>query len=84
VKKGQFSKVVVVTVLMLNILFTISVLVVFWHTSTEPSSLIASWFAFTTSELGLTAFVKGKKIKKGENNGDENNSEYSNRFGNSN
>ncbi len=62
-KKGQFSKLIVTVVLILNILFTVAVLCVFWHTGTEPSSLILSWFGFTTGELSLTAFVKTKKIK---------------------
>ena len=73
-KKGQFSKLIVTVVLILNILFTIAVLCVFWHTGTEPSSLILSWFGFTTGELSLTAFVKTKKIKGESKDGYESNS----------
>lgn len=35
-----------------------------WHTGAEPSTLVVSWFAFTSSELIATAFIKGKKIRK--------------------
>lgn len=67
--KGRFSKALVVAIILLNVLFTIGVLVVFWHTMSEPSVLVASWFAFTTGELSLCAMIKSGKVKKEEQNG---------------
>lgn len=66
--KGDFSKFIVGLVLILNILFTVAVLCVFLKTSSEPMTLVGCWFAFTTTELVALANIKGKKIKKGENN----------------
>ena len=63
-KKGAFSKALVAFIVILNILFTIAVLVVFWHTQTEPVALIGAWFAFTTGELWLVAKIKREKIEK--------------------
>jgi len=60
-----FSKVVVATVILMNILFTTAVLYVFLKTGSEPSTLIASWFAFTVGELWLLAGIKREKVKKG-------------------
>ena len=62
--KGNFSKFLVWFIILLNIVFTAAVLFVFWHTGAEPSTLVVSWFAFTSSELIATAFIKGKKIRK--------------------
>ena len=73
-KKGQFSKIIVTTVLILNVIFTITVLFVFWHTGTEPTSLIVSWYGFTTGELSLVGFIKKQKIKGETKNEYESNS----------
>jgi hypothetical protein len=64
-KKGQYSKFIVTAVIVLNIIFTAAVLFVFYKTSNEPSTLIASWFGFTTGELLLLSSIKKSKIKKG-------------------
>ena len=66
--KGRYSKFIVVLVIVLNVLFAAAVLFVFSRTSSEPSALVASWFAFTTGELLSLAWIKRKKIEKG---GDE-------------
>ena len=68
--KGKYSKGLIVAIVILNALFTAGVLVVFWHTSSEPASLVAAWFAFTTGELWMLAGIKKKKIQKGEEDGD--------------
>ncbi len=68
-KKGLFSKVIVVTVIVLNALFTIATLAIFYKTSCEPSGLIIAWFGFTTVELWSLAGIKKAKEKK-ENNYD--------------
>ena len=64
-QKGHYSKILVLGIILLNVLFTVGILVVFWHTMTEPSVLVASWFAFTTGELSLCAVIKSNKVKKG-------------------
>jgi hypothetical protein len=56
-KKGVFSKLVV------NVVFTAAVLYIFMKTYVEPTTLIVSWFAFTTGELGALAGIKIKKSK---------------------
>ena len=65
--KGKFSKLIISTVIVLNILFTAAVLYVFLKTSAEPSALVVAWFGFTTGELWMLASIKKKKVEKGEN-----------------
>lgn len=69
-KKSNFSKGVVLFVIIANILFTVAVLSAFIVTQTEPSTLIMSWFGFTTAELWSLASIKKTKEK---NKGDEEN-----------
>ena len=64
-KKGVYSKLIVVAVIVLNVIFTAAVLYVFLQTGSEPSTLIASWFAFTTGELLMLSSIKKVKEKKG-------------------
>ena len=63
-KKNQFSKIIVVSVIMLNVIFTSVILGLFSQTSSEPSSLIMAWFGFTTVELWSLAGIKKAKEKK--------------------
>ena len=65
-RKSIFSKIIVSTVIILNVIFTIAILKVFLATSCEPSSLIVAWFSFTTVELWSLAGIK-KAEKKKEN-----------------
>ena len=58
----KFSKKIIVTVITMNVIFVTAVLFVFFHTASEPSTLIASWFAFMTAELWSL-----KEIKVNEN-----------------
>ena len=67
-KKSFFSKLIVSTVIALNVIFTIAVLAVFLKTSSEPSSLIVAWFSFTTVELWSLAGIKKVKERKDDNN----------------
>lgn len=60
----KFSKRIVVTVVVLNIAFTIAVLFAFLRTGSEPAALIGAWFSFTTIELWQLAAIKKHKIKK--------------------
>lgn len=72
-KKGVYSKVIVVAVIALNVLFTAAVLCVFEKTASEPSTLITAWFAFTTGELFMLSSIKKvKEKKKGKGEKDEN------------
>ncbi len=65
--KGKFSKHIVISIIIANVAFTIAVLLAFLKTSTEPSTLIGSWFAFTTVELWSLASIK--KTKENNKNG---------------
>ena len=60
-KKTQFSKAIVTVVVLFNVGFTIAVLYVFLRTGSEPTALIAAWFAFTTAELWSLASITKKK-----------------------
>lgn len=62
--KGQYSKALVTMIICLNIIFTVSVFFVFARTGSEPSTLIATWFSFTTVELWSLARIKKKKIDR--------------------
>ena len=64
-KKNLFSKVIVISVILLNVLFTLGILYLFIKTGNEPSALIAAWFSFTTVELWSLAGIKKAKEKKG-------------------
>ena len=63
-KKSVFSKIVVMLVILLNVIFTATILSIFLRTSSEPSSLIVAWFSFTTVELWSLAGIKKSKEKK--------------------
>lgn len=67
-KKQKFSKLLIAFIIVLNILFASAVLVVFYHTSSEPVALVGAWFSFTTIELWTLAGIKKKKIEKGGEN----------------
>jgi len=61
-KKGTFSKLIVSSVVVLNVIFTSAVLYVFLKVGNEPVALIGAWFSFTTSELFITSAIKKKKL----------------------
>jgi hypothetical protein len=63
-KKPKFSKLLIAVIVALNIIFTSAVLIVFYHTSNEPTALVGAWFSFTTIELLSIAGIKKKKIEK--------------------
>lgn len=63
-KKNGFSKIVVMAVIALNVIFTGIVLSLFLKTGTEPSSLIVAWFSFTTVELWSLAGIKKAKERR--------------------
>lgn len=69
-KKNRFGKFIVASVVVLNIIFTISVLYVFLKVGSEPVTLIGCWFAFTTGELWMLSSIKKSKVKKGPEQND--------------
>ena len=64
--KKSFSKSIVALVIALNIAFAAAVLVVFSMTGTEPSTLVACWFGFTTGELWFLSRIKKSQIEQEE------------------
>lgn len=70
VKKNQFSKVVVFSIVIMNIWFARETLSVFREVGAEPVTLIMSWFAFTGGELWMLSSIKKRKIKKDGNEND--------------
>lgn len=65
--KARFSKGIVALVIMMNIVFAGAVLYVYLRVGSEPKTLIAAFFAFTTGELWFMASIKKKEIE-GEGN----------------
>ena len=68
----KFSKKVVIAVLILNVLFTASVLVVSWHTLQPLDALVVGWFTFTTGELWTLGKIDRDKLGRGVVNGEHN------------
>lgn len=64
-KKSNFSKKIVISVILLNIIFTIAVMWLFLQTGNEPMTLVGAWFGFTTIELWSLASIK--RTKEGNN-----------------
>lgn len=65
-KEGSFSKKIVTLVILLNIIFTVSILYVFLKTGSEPGVLVGAFFAFTTVELWSLSKIKREEIKEVE------------------
>ena len=72
-KKQRFSKFIVALVVLMNIIFTVAVLYVFFKTGSEPVALVGAWFAFTTGELWMLSSIKKIKVKKEGDNRDDGN-----------
>ena len=70
-KKNFFSKLIVALVILLNTGFAIGVLYVFLRVGSEPTALVAAWFAFTTGELWMLAGIKKQKLKEENKNESE-------------
>lgn len=64
-QKVKFSKLIVTAVVLLNVGFTAAVLYTFLRVGSEPTTLIAAWFAFTTGELWILSGVTKAKLKEG-------------------
>lgn len=64
----KFSEKIVVSVIALNILFSVGCLAVCWHGMQSIDALVVGWFAFTTTELWGLSKIKREKIRKDDNN----------------
>ncbi|MGP1568486.1 MAG: hypothetical protein ACTTHM_07195 [Peptoanaerobacter stomatis] len=62
--KKEYSKIVVSAIIIINILFTIGIMILFLKQGSEPTTLITAWFSFTTVELWNLAKIKRHKIDK--------------------
>ena len=62
----KFSKAIVSLVILLNAAFTVAVLFIFYRIGTEPTTLIAAWFGFTTVELWALAGIKKREIEQND------------------
>jgi len=60
----KFSKLIVSLVILLNIIFTASMIYVFTKVGNEPTTLITAWFGFTTVELWALAGIKKREVDK--------------------
>ena len=54
----KYSKVIVILVIVLNVLFAAAVFAVTFAGMQEPSTLIVAWYAFTGTELLACAGIK--------------------------
>ncbi len=66
-KKGRFSKFIVTLIILLNVAFTLGIFYLFLKVGSEPTTLIGSWFTFTTVELWSLAKIRRDKIKGDDN-----------------
>lgn len=62
-KLPRYSKKIVAAIIAANVLFAAAVLYIFLQTGKEPTTLIVSWFAFTTGELAALAGLKHSENK---------------------
>jgi len=60
----RYSKIIVALVILLNTGFAGAVLYTFLRVSSEPTALIAAWFAFTTGELWLLSGITREKVRR--------------------
>lgn len=67
-RRVNFSSKIVIMVIVLNVLFTLAVLAVSWHTGQGLDSLVVGWFAFTGTELWTLGKIKRDKIGKDDPN----------------
>lgn len=63
-KKGRYSKFLVILIIVLNIIFTGADFYVIVKTGIEPVALTSAWFGFTTVELWTLATIKKNKAKE--------------------
>ena len=57
-EKVEYSKFIVLLIIVLNIIFTAGIFYIVYLGIPEPSTLIITWFSFTTVELLAVAGIK--------------------------
>lgn len=62
---GAFMKFLIIFMFASNIIFTITILIIFCITLCEPPTLVDKWFMFTCSEAGVLGLIKICKVAKG-------------------
>ena len=72
----RFSKLIVLAIIMLNIVFTAVILYMVWHGRQEPAVLVGAWFAFTTGELWALSKIEQSKNKEVEEKWKKENTGY--------
>ena len=77
-ESGLFSKLIVKQIFVLNVIFVICTFWAFMQTGgMEPSTLISSWFKFTTIELVALAGIKvSENVKDAYLNKDSEDDDY--------
>ncbi len=70
----KFSQFIVSLIILLNVVFTIVVLYIFFRTGGEPVVLIGAWFSFTTGELWFLSTIKKKEVGRREHDEQNHNS----------
>ena len=60
----RYSKWIVALVILLNTGFAGAVLFTFLRVGSEPTALVAAWFAFTTGELWLLSGITREKVRR--------------------
>ena len=60
----RYSKIIVALVILLNTGFAGAVLYAFLRVGSEPTALVAAWFAFTTGELWLLSGITREKVRR--------------------
>ena len=62
--KKEYSKIIVSAIIIVNIIFTIGIMMLFLKKGSEPVALISAWFSFTTVELWNLARLNRHKRDK--------------------
>ena len=62
---GAFMKFLIIFMFTSNIIFTITILIIFCKTFSEPATLVDKWFMFTCGEAGILGLIKIFKVTKG-------------------
>ena len=73
--KRKYSKIIVILVITLNILFTIATFIITILGYTIPDALIVAWFAFTGTELLALATIKNTETKYIDTQAEDSNEE---------
>ena len=72
-KAAGWKRSLVVLIIAMNVVFTLAILWLVWLGRQEPSTLILSWFGFTTAELVTLATLA---VKEGNMNAHNGSSDY--------